>query len=77
MNRKSPDYNVVETGQNTVKSLEDQWRLAVLRLHLAQSTRTAEYTDCISTKGEDSYNECPGYNTKLFDGEATVMLELW
>ena len=35
-------------------------------LKLAQSTGTAEYTNCI-----------PAYDTKLSDGEAPLMLELW
>ena len=29
----------------------------------------AEYTDCISTEGYDSSNECPTYDTKQSDGE--------
>ena len=37
----------------------------------------AEYTDCISAEGWDSSNECPDYDTKQSDGEASVMLELW
>ena len=37
----------------------------------------AEDTDCISTVGWDFPNECPGYDTKLSDGEAPIMLELW
>ena len=44
---------------------------------MAQSTGAVEYTDCISTEGEDSPNECPRYYTKQSDGEAPVMLELW
>ena len=35
-----------------------------------------EYTDCISSEGQDAYDECPGYDTKQSDGEAPVMLEL-
>ena len=37
----------------------------------------AEYTDCISEEGQDSPNECPGYDTKQSDGKASVMLALW
>ena len=33
--------------------------------------------DCISAKGYDSPYECPGYDIKQSDGEATVMIELW
>ncbi len=39
--------------------------------------KAAEYTDCISVDGLDSPSKCPGYDTKQFDGEASVMLELW
>ena len=35
-----------------------------------------EYTDWISGEGEDSPKECPGYDMKESDGEASVMLEL-
>ena len=28
-------------------------------------------------RGKTSTNECPGYDTKQSDGEASVMLELW
>ena len=45
--------------------------------HMAQLAGALEYTDCISAEGQDSSNECPGYDTKQFDGEAPVMLELW
>ena len=38
---------------------------------MAQSAGTAEYTDC------NSDNECPGYDTKQSNGDASVMLELW
>ena len=27
--------------------------------------------------GAVEYNECPGYDTKIYDGEGPVMLELW
>ena len=26
---------------------------------------------------KDTVNECPGYDTKQFDGEVPLMLELW
>ena len=41
---------------------------------MAQSAGGAEYTDCISAKGQHSPNECPGYDT---DAEARVVLELY
>ena len=30
-----------------------------------------------AAEGQDPLNKCPGYDTKQFDGEAPVMLELW
>ena len=53
-----------------------------LFLHLiyliTQSAEFVEYPDCISAKWEDPhYYECLGYDTKQFDDEAPVMLELW
>ena len=35
-----------------------------------------EYTECVSTEGYDSTNECHGYDIKQSDGEAPVILEL-
>ena len=35
-----------------------------------------EYTYCFSTEGQHPYNEAPGYDTKQYDGEVSV-LELW
>ena len=37
----------------------------------------AEYTDCIFAEGLDSPNECPAYDIKQSDCEASVILELW
>ena len=34
-------------------------------IFLAHSAGTAEYTDCISAKGYDFPDECPGYDTKM------------
>ena len=42
---------------------------------VAHSAGAAEYTDSISTERYHSPNVCPGYDTKQFDGEASVMLE--
>ena len=47
------------------------------KLFLAKSAGAAKYTDYISAQQEDSPNECPGYDTKQSDGEASVMLEPW
>ena len=44
---------------------------------MLKSAGVAEYTDCISTEGYDSPNECPGYDTKQSDGKALIMLEVW
>ena len=38
---------------------------------VAQSAGAVEYTDCKTPP-----NECPGYDTKQYDGEVPVMLEL-
>ena len=46
-------------------------------LILAHSGGAVEYTDFISPVGLGFPNECPVYDTKQFDGEAPVMLELW
>ena len=43
----------------------------------AQSAGAREYTDCISAKGKDSPNNCPGYDTKQSDGEVPGLLKLW
>ena len=43
---------------------------------LAQSAEAVEYSDCISTEEQNSPNECPKYDTKQFDGEVPVKLEL-
>ena len=43
----------------------------------AQSAGAIEHTDCISAEGQDSPNECPGYDTKQSVGEVPVMLEFW
>ena len=40
----------------------------------AYSGKAVEYTDCIS---EDSSNKRTRYDTKQFNGEVPVMLELW
>ena len=42
---------------------------------MTQLAGVVEYTDCISAEEWVSPNDCPDYDTKQFDGEATVMLE--
>ena len=44
---------------------------------MAESSGTVEYTDCISAEGQNFPKECPDYDTKQSNGEASVMLELW
>ena len=45
---------------------------------MAKSAWTVEYTDCISAEGVRlPPNECPVYDAKQSDGEASVMLKLW
>ena len=46
-------------------------------LNVAQSTGTAESTDCLTAEKKNSPNDCPEYDTKKSDGEALVMIELW
>ena len=41
------------------------------------SVGAIEYTDWFSAERQDSQNLSPGYDTKQFDGDAPVMLELW
>ena len=46
---------------------------------LAHLARAVEYTDCISEEVSDTptpTNECPGCDTKEYDGEAPVILKL-
>ena len=52
------------------------WR-GGLTFILPQSDGAVEYPDYIAADGLDSPNECPGYDTKQSDDEASVMLELW
>ena len=41
----------------------------------AQLAGAVEYTDCRGNP--PPFNECPGYDTKQYDCEVPVMLELW
>ena len=43
---------------------------------MTQSAEVAEDTDCISAEGQDSLTECPRYDSKQSDDEASVMLEI-
>ena len=36
-----------------------------------------EFTNCITAEGYNSPKECPGNDTKLYDGELSVILEHW
>ena len=42
---------------------------------LPNDMKAVEYTDCFSAKRQDPHptNECPGYDTKQYDGEVPVM----
>ena len=42
----------------------------------AQLAGAVEYTNSISAEGKTPINECPEYNTRLYDKEASV-LYLW
>ena len=48
-------------------------------IFFAKSAGAVEYTDCISAERYELSppNESTGYDTKQFDGEAPVLLELW
>ena len=41
-----------------------------INIYTTQSAGAVEYTDCISV-------ECPEYDTKQYDSNVPVMLELW
>ena len=43
----------------------------------AQSSREVEYIGCISAEGSNPADECPAYDIKQSEDEASVMLELW
>ena len=45
-------------------------------LDTAQLAGAIKYIDCISAEGQESPNECPGYDTKQSDGKVLVVLEL-
>ena len=53
------------------------WQTYPIQKFQAQLAGAVEYTDCISAEGKYSSNEYPGYDMKQYDGEASVMLELW
>ena len=54
------------------------WNTTVLTFKLLVcSARAAKYITCISPERYYSSNVCPGYGTKQFDGEASVMLDRW
>ena len=42
-------------------------------ISMVQSAGAVAYTDCISAEGQVYPNEGPGYDTKQYDGEASVM----
>ena len=51
-----------------------------MNLWMANSTGVGdavEYTAASLQRGKAPPNECPGYETKQFDSDARVMLELW
>ena len=50
----------------------------VFQCRLAQSARAADYTDCIcAERVTPPPYKCLGYDSKLSDDEAPVMLKLW
>ena len=57
--------------------LNKETKLIIPNFSLAQSAGAVEYTDCISAEGLDPNQRVSGYDTKKFNGEVPVMLELW
>ena len=50
----------------------------ILMKKFALSAAALKYSDGFSEGGLDpSPNKCPGYNSKQYDGEVPVMLEIW
>ena len=45
-------------------------------MYIGQSAEAVENIDCFSVEGVRPTKECPGYDTKQSDGEASVMLKL-
>ena len=60
-------FKIIQLGH------KDKW----FQVLLAQSPGAVEYTDCFSAEGQDSPNECPGYDTKQSDSEVPIELKLW
>ena len=54
-----------------------QNKISFYMIRMTESAGTVEYTNCISSDGYDSPNECPEYHTKQSNGEAWINLELW
>ena len=48
-----------------------------LWINLAQSTKTVDWTDCISAECKMPTNDCPWFEIRQSDGEAPVVLEFW
>ena len=44
---------------------------------MTESAGAVEYTDCFSAEGNDFPIESLGYNSRQFDGQAPVMVEIW
>ena len=56
--------------------MDDNIYMYIYLYIFVQSAGGVEYTNCTSAE-EYPPNECPRYDTKQFDGEVPVMLELW
>ena len=67
-------YFSFENNSSYIYICRDRERIGIL---LGQLAGAAEYTNCISAEWEDFPNECPRYDIKQSDGEASVMIELW
>ena len=67
-------HSTIVCIQEEIKT--ERWNWSKKFKKKAQSAGAVEYIDDFSAE-EYPPNECPGYDTKQFDVEAPVMLELW
>ena len=61
-----------------IKSVEIIYIFLYIYIYIfAQSGGAVECTDCFSVEGYPHSSKCPDYDTKQYDGEVPVILELW
>ena len=73
---KQREYLLYKNCINLAHGQKWEWeRLVITILTWAQLVGAVKYTDCIFEEGfRPPHNECPRYDTKQSDGEASVML---